>query len=314
MDSKRSPNRFCCWFDESGPEEILGEDAKTIKELFPAIVDDLTYNGDMERSLCPAFMKSGSASLSFNQGELILKHPIMSSMEHHREESERENLAEELAINKEKQATEINIDQDYDKPKSENDNSGANNVRHNRKFTREEDEKLKNLVKQYGEGSWLRIAEHMEGRNRKQVRERYINFLKKERVVSEFTVEEDALIVQCVHKQGRKWSSIAEKLIGRTPIMVKNRYYTKLRKTMKAEDKRRSKNGISSLSTSQADSFNGEVSSPDTQSTKGEVKIRKESFKLEEDGLEKLKQQEKNMKEALVVLRDRIAKLKTNKS
>lgn len=304
MDSKHSPSRFCCWLDEAGSEEILGEDPRTIKELFPSIVDDLTYNGDMERSLCPDFMKSGSASLSFNRS-------ITSSLEHHREELVKENLTEELATIKEKQNIE---NQDYDKLKSENGNSGANNMRHNRKFTREEDEKLKNLVKQYGEGSWLRIAEDMEGRNRKQVRERYINFLKKERVVSEFTTEEDVLIVQCVHKHGRKWSLIAEKLIGRTPIMVKNRYYTKLRKTMKAEDKHKSKNPISSLSTSQADSFNGEVSSPDIQSSKGEIKTGKESFKFEEDGLEKLKQQEKNMKEALVVLRDRIAKLKASKS
>ena len=100
----------------------------------------------------------------------------------------------------------------------------------NRKFTREEDEKLKNLVKTYGEGAWSKIAEEMDGRNRKQVRERYINFLKKERVVTEFTPEEDATILQFVQENGRKWSSLAELRVGKTPKMIKNRYYAKLKR------------------------------------------------------------------------------------
>lgn len=101
--------------------------------------------------------------------------------------------------------------------------------RKNRKFTKEEDEKLKELVGIYGEGYWTKVAEKMPGRNRKQVRERYVNFVKKERSFSEFTAEEDSLILNFVQTKGRKWIVISNMLPGRTPIMIKNRYYAKLR-------------------------------------------------------------------------------------
>eukprot|EP00826_Nyctotherus_ovalis_P001502 TRINITY_DN1023_c0_g2_i16.p2 TRINITY_DN1023_c0_g2~~TRINITY_DN1023_c0_g2_i16.p2 ORF type:complete len:155 (+),score=43.37 TRINITY_DN1023_c0_g2_i16:508-972(+) len=99
----------------------------------------------------------------------------------------------------------------------------------NRKFTKEEDDRLRELVKLYGEGHWIKVAEKMPGRNRKQVRERYVNFVKKERSFAEFTVEEDSLILGFVQTKGRRWILISNMLPGRTPIMIKNRYYAKLR-------------------------------------------------------------------------------------
>ena len=99
----------------------------------------------------------------------------------------------------------------------------------NRKFTKEEDERLRELVKLYGEGHWIKVAENMPGRNRKQVRERYVNFVKKERSFAEFTIEEDSLILDFVQTKGRRWILISNLLPGRTPIMIKNRYYAKLR-------------------------------------------------------------------------------------
>lgn len=99
----------------------------------------------------------------------------------------------------------------------------------NRKFTKEEDEHLRELVKLYGEGHWIKVAEKMPGRNRKQVRERYVNFVKKERSFAEFTTEEDSLILDFVQTKGRRWILISNLLPGRTPIMIKNRYYAKLR-------------------------------------------------------------------------------------
>lgn len=99
----------------------------------------------------------------------------------------------------------------------------------NRKFTKEEDDRLRELVKLYGEGHWIKVAEKMPGRNRKQVRERYVNFVKKERSFAEFTAEEDTLILDFVQTKGRRWILISNMLPGRTPIMIKNRYYAKLR-------------------------------------------------------------------------------------
>lgn len=298
MGSKGSFNRLCCYFEDNDPEEILGEDAKTIKELFPSIVDDFTYNDERERSLCPAFMKSGSASLSFAQGELVLKQPLATSIDQQKEDT---LLA--APDNEEEAVAEAREDVSSEK---EREDVAGQREKHNRKFTRDEDERLRSLVKLHGEGAWLRIAENMPGRNRKQVRERYINFLKKERVTSEFTPAEDAVIVQNVHKQGRKWSLIAELLVGRTPIMIKNRYYTKLRKSMRAEERRKSKSDAgSSLSTSQGDLPNGEPANDvrPNKDNKGSKEVR-----VEENGIERLKAQEENLKAALSELRIKIAK------
>ena len=99
------------------------------------------------------------------------------------------------------------------------------------KFTKEEDEKLRQSVAIYGR-NWALIANLLPGKNRKQVRERYENFLKKRISRSPFTPEEDALILQLIERMGRKFYAIAEQMEGRTAIMIKNRYYNKL-KTVK---------------------------------------------------------------------------------
>ena len=308
MSTKRPSNRLCCFFDTNDPEEILGEDARIINELFPFLVNGLTINDEKEGSLCPAFMKSRSISLSSVQGELGMRQQLMISIG----QKEEASVVEEISITnviKEEPSLESNGGSSDTKAKNEVGELIPIRDRQNKKFTSEEDERLKNLVKLYGEGAWSQIAENMKDRNRKQVRERYINFLKKERVVTEFTPEEDALIIQQVQKQGRKWCLISEMLVGRTPIMIKNRYYAKLKKVI---DKSKSKNNLtsklstSSPSTSRAGSSN-EATSPDTKGSK-------DSFRSEEDDdIEKLRIQEKNMKVALVSIRDKIEKIKNNK-
>jgi hypothetical protein len=100
------------------------------------------------------------------------------------------------------------------------------------KFTAEEDGRLKKLVEMFGESSWSKIAKEMSGLNRKQIRDRYVNYLKKERTIKEFTAEEDQIILRLVRERGRFWSKIAEELVGRTPIMVKNRFYASLISTL----------------------------------------------------------------------------------
>jgi len=100
------------------------------------------------------------------------------------------------------------------------------------RFSAKEDEKLKKLVEKLGESSWSKIAKEMPGLNRKQIRDRYVNYLKKERTIKEFTAEEDQTILRLVREKGRLWSKIAGELVGRTPIMVKNRFYATLISTL----------------------------------------------------------------------------------
>jgi len=112
------------------------------------------------------------------------------------------------------------------------------------RFSAAEDEKLKKLVKIHGEGSWSLIAKEMPGLNRKQIRDRYVNYLKKTRSDTAFTAEEDTTILRLVREKGKYWSYIAEELVGRTPIMVKNRFYSSLLPTLNAKS-----NHISPIST-----------------------------------------------------------------
>lgn len=97
-------------------------------------------------------------------------------------------------------------------------------------YTGEEDMLIFQYVKKYGEKNWSKIAELIPGRNRKQLRDHYINILKKKRNKNEFTEKEDSIICSMVAKFGNSWKRIADKLPGRTPLMIKNRYNAILRK------------------------------------------------------------------------------------
>eukprot|EP00829_Urostomides_striatus_P011870 TRINITY_DN3005_c0_g1_i1.p1 TRINITY_DN3005_c0_g1~~TRINITY_DN3005_c0_g1_i1.p1 ORF type:complete len:292 (-),score=62.62 TRINITY_DN3005_c0_g1_i1:138-1013(-) len=102
-----------------------------------------------------------------------------------------------------------------------------------RKFTPEEDELLLNLIKLHGESKWSVIAEQMPGKNRKQIREHYINFLSKRVTEKCFSPSEDMQILQLIESNGRLWNKIAEQMPGRTALAIKNRYYSKLWKKTK---------------------------------------------------------------------------------
>jgi len=64
----------------------------------------------------------------------------------------------------------------------------------------------------------------------KQVRDRYINILDPEINKGLWTVEEDKIIIKEYNTIGPKWSRISQKLKGRPENMVKNRWYSHIRK------------------------------------------------------------------------------------
>jgi hypothetical protein len=103
------------------------------------------------------------------------------------------------------------------------------------KFTPEEDERLLSLINLHGKAKWSLIADLMPGRNRKQLREHYINYLKKESNKNGFTTEEDVKLLQLVETNGTSWSKIAELMPGRAPQALKNRYYSRLKKGKKSQ-------------------------------------------------------------------------------
>ena len=102
-----------------------------------------------------------------------------------------------------------------------------------RKFTREEDQQLLNLVKKYGEAQWAVIAKQVPGRDRKQLRDHYVNILKRESCSKDFTPEEDSTILRLVKTEGRAWNNIAIHLPDRSAAAIKNRFYSRLKKLLK---------------------------------------------------------------------------------
>jgi hypothetical protein len=112
---------------------------------------------------------------------------------------------------------------------SERDSPGdAGRQGQKRKFTPDEDLTLRTLVERCGTKSWEDIAKEMPGRTARQCRDRYNNYLLGSLVMSPWTPEEDAIIVERYRQIGPKWVAIARQLHGRSGNHVKNRWHRHL--------------------------------------------------------------------------------------
>ena len=92
------------------------------------------------------------------------------------------------------------------------------------KFTPEEDEKLKLLIKQYGENDWNTISSKMEKRNPRQCKDRWVNYLSPNLNFSPWTEEDDKKLIELHNQYGSKWTKLASFFQSRTSINIKNRW------------------------------------------------------------------------------------------
>lgn len=93
-----------------------------------------------------------------------------------------------------------------------------------RKFTPEEDLLITEEVKKLGSTDWTKLAEKIPGRNGRQIRERWVNYLSPDVNRGPWTLEEDASLEEYVRTIGKKWSQIASHFPNRTDVMLKNHY------------------------------------------------------------------------------------------
>jgi hypothetical protein len=98
------------------------------------------------------------------------------------------------------------------------------------KFTPAEDFRLMDIVGRCGANDWPAIAAQMPGRNARQCRERWTNYMNPVLVSAPWTAEEEDLLDEKFAEFGTRWQAIAIFFPTRSKNQIKNHWQSQQRR------------------------------------------------------------------------------------